>query len=507
MTRGPRIAILSFHLESNAFSPPSRLEDFRQLCWLEGEAVSEHARRLNHMPSEITGFYARMDAAGPWQPLPLVIAAAPPGGPVDEPTWQLFLDTATARLRAALPVDAVYLGNHGAASGLGQGDTEAELMDAVRAIVGPEVPLIASYDLHCNISDRVIHALDGLFPYRTNPHVDLRQRAADAADAILACLGGERLQLRHVRLPFTPPSVTLLTARGPFADAIGWADTLLREDTSGELVDVSVTGGFVFSDVPQCGMCVSVTTRGDPLHAERTAQALARRIWEDRHRYLVVTSTVDEAVAQARTSTVPLLFADVADNPGGGGGGNTVGLMKAFHEARIPGVVLGVFIDADAVQQAVAAGVGGTAELVFNRMPSLFADTYAATARVLMLSDGEGTGRRGILKDRRFSLGASALVELLPSGMRVLVSSLRRQLSEPAMLEMHGIDIAAARVLIVKSRGHYRAGFDEFFSDDRIVDVDSDGLTTPNLARVPFRHLPRPVFPLDADTAWPASAG
>ncbi|SAI70754.1 peptidase [Bordetella trematum] len=121
---------------------------------------------------------------------------------------------------------------------------------------------------------------------------------------------------------------------------------------------------------------------------------------------------------------------------------------------------------------------------------------------MLKLTDGEGMGRRGILRGRKFSLGRSCLLELVDSGIKVVVGSLRRQLAEPAMLEMHGIDIATAGHVIVKSRGHYRAGFDEFFPNERIHDVDSPGLTTPNLKQIDFKRLPRPVWPLDENAAW-----
>jgi microcystin degradation protein MlrC len=141
-------------------------------------------------------------------------------------------------------------------------------------------------------------------------------------------------------------------------------------------------------------------------------------------------------------------------------------------------------------------------DAVFNQTESEYSRKYTARVKVLKLTDGEGVGRRGSLRDRKFSLGPSALLELKDSGMLVVVGSLRRQLAEPAMLEMHGIDISQAKFVIVKSRGHYRAGFDEFFSNDRIFDVDSPGLTTPNLAQVEFKRLPRPVWPLDKEAAW-----
>jgi microcystin degradation protein MlrC len=146
--------------------------------------------------------------------------------------------------------------------------------------------------------------------------------------------------------------------------------------------------------------------------------------------------------------------------------------------------------------------VGGEFDAVFNRTEGEYARRYEARARVLVLSDGQGMGRRGILQGRKFSLGTSALIELCESGMQVLVGSLRRQLAEPAMLEMHGVDISKVRILLVKSRGHYRAGFDEFFPDERIYDVDSLGLTSPNLSQIHFKRLPRPVWPLDNAAVW-----
>jgi microcystin degradation protein MlrC len=165
-------------------------------------------------------------------------------------------------------------------------------------------------------------------------------------------------------------------------------------------------------------------------------------------------------------------------------------------------VVLGVFIDPDLAAEAHARGEGAAFEAVFNRVESEFSKRFVAPARVLRLTDGHGVGRRGSLAGREFTLGPSALLELEGSGLRVVVGSLRRQLLEPRMLEMHGVDIAEARAVVVKSRGHFRAGFDEFFPNERILEVDAPGLVSPILANFPWRRLPRPVFPLDPDATW-----
>jgi microcystin degradation protein MlrC len=332
--------------------------------------------------------------------------------------------------------------------------------------------------------------------------VDQRERAAEAADLLVEMLSGMKTQKAFIRMPITPPSVTLLTARGPYADLVKMGTAMMQTPAEGPIANVSVSAGFVFSDLPKCGITICVTSRGDLAAAQACALKLARAAWADRARYVPDMLEIPEAIEKAQQTTVPLLFADVADNPGGGGRGNTSWLLTAFNAAKIPGVLLGVFIDPELAQQAHKAGEGREFDAVFNATESQFSKRFTGRARVLKLTDGEGLGRRGILRGKKFSLGPSALIELVDTGPRVVVGSLRRQLCDPAMLEMHGLDIATVKILIVKSRGHYRAGFDEYFPESQIFDVDSPGLTTPNLKNVDFKRLPRPVFPIDQDATW-----
>ena len=498
----PRVAVLGLHLEANAFAPPTTREDFTLQCWEEGEAISALARTVSHLPSELPGFYARMDATGPWIAHPIVIASAPPGGPIEQGLFQAFCDKVQIGLAAALPLDAVYVASHGASSAGGDEDSDGTLVALVRRIVGPAVPIVVSHDLHCNVSERLIDACDALVVYRTNPHVDQRERAAESADLLREMLAGMRSAKAFIRLPLTPPTVTLLTAEGPYADLMAYGQSFV----GGAIANVSVAGGFVFSDLPKCGMTVTVTARGDAAAARDTALAIARRAWAERGRYTRDLLSVPDAVALARRAAAgsipPVILADSADNPGGGGRGNTAWLMRALHDAGVPDVVLGVFVDPGLAQEAHAAGLGAHLSAVFNRVESEFSKRMEAGAVIEALTDGSAVGRRGVSAGRRFDLGPSALLRLDRSGMRVVIGSLRRQLAEPVMLEMHGIDIAAARCVVVKSRGHFRAGFDEFFPPHQVFEVDAPGLTSPVLANFNWKRLPRPVFPLDHDAGW-----
>ena len=230
--------------------------------------------------------------------------------------------------------------------------------------------------------------------------------------------------------------------------------------------------------------------------ARHTAVTLARQAWADRARHTRRLLSVREAVALAQRAAdgadPPVIFSDSADNPGGGGRGNTTWLLRALHAAQVPGVVLGVFVDPDLAAELHALGENKRLNAVFNRVESEFSKRFEASAVVQKLSDGVGVGRRGILAGKRFNLGPSALLRLDGSGLRVVVGSLRRQLAEPVMLEMFGIDIGAARCVVVKSRGHFRAGFDEFFSAGAGV---RSGHARPDQPGAEQLHLAPPAAP------------
>lgn len=498
----PRIAILGIHLEANGFAPPTVREDFTSQCWEEGDAITRLARQTSHLPLEVPGFYADMDAAGPWTPVPIIMLNAQPGGPIEQEVFDDFLARAESGLRAALPVDAVYVSSHGGSSTTRDDDNDGTLLVLVRRIVGPGVPVVVTHDLHCNVSERLVDATDALIAYRTNPHVDQRERAGEAAALLRRMLGGLRTRKAFIRLPIAAPTVTLLTKEGPYADLIKLGQQLSRPP----IVNVSVTAGCVFTDLPKCGMTVNVTSDGDQEAADRVAREIAQAAWADRNRYFRELTSVPQGVALAleagREGAAPVLLADISDNPGGGGRGNTTWLMRALHEAGVKGVVVGVFTDPALARDAHEAGEGARLRAVFNRVESGFSTRFECGATVLQVSDGKDVGRRGMHAGRTILLGPSALIQLDGSGMRVAVISLREQLLDPRMLEMFGVDIAQARCVVVKSRGHFRAGFDEFFPPGKIHEVDTPGLTSAVLSNFDWKGLKRPIWPLDAHTTW-----
>ncbi|MGH8707105.1 MAG: M81 family metallopeptidase [Burkholderiales bacterium] len=482
----PRVALLGFHLESNGFAPVSGEAVFRSLCYAKGEAISREARReVSSLPAEIPAFYREMDALGAWSAVPLIVAAAEPGGPVEAGFFQQTLAAMRRRLAAAGGLDAVYISNHGGMVSTDGPDPDGELYAMVRETVGPRVAVVATVDLHANISERMVANVDALVSYRTNPHVDQEARAADAARLLHRFMSGTRSQRAFIRLPLTPASVTLLTREGPYADAIAYGQTRV----GGGVLDVSIVGGFVFSDTPKNGVAVVVNgTQGADVRG--TALDIAERIWNDRQRFVKRLTSMDEAVRGALRPDAARIWSDAGDNPGGGGSGQTTALLRALLEARAQGVLYGIFFEpriAEAAQKA-------------SEFNAVFTEGLSVPARVLKTTDGHCVGRRGIWAGRALELGPTCALQI--DGITVVCVSRRKQCADPVFFEMHGLDIAAARTVVVKSRGHFRAGFDEFFPPERVLEVDTPGLTSPVLERLDFRGLPRPVFPLDRDASW-----
>ena len=164
---GPRIAILGMHLESNAFAPVTTGADFRDSCYLvEDEILAEAAKPAPAMPAEVPGFVAEMDWAGPWQPVPIIVTGTGPGGPVDHDFFTETMAAMRSRLVGQLPLDGVYISNHGAMTSTGSLDPDGEMFRMVRDTVGPQAPVVVTLDLHANISEEMVASTDAIISYR-----------------------------------------------------------------------------------------------------------------------------------------------------------------------------------------------------------------------------------------------------------------------------------------------------------------------------------------------------
>ncbi|MEO0829854.1 MAG: M81 family metallopeptidase, partial [Pseudomonadota bacterium] len=450
----PRVALMGMILESNRYARPATRADFEGLTWASGEALLAEARsETPALAKEFAAFVQAMDATGPWTPVPILLAACHPHGPVEKEVFDAYLEEVLAGLEQ--PVDAVYLCHHGAMVATHLDDPDGVLADHVRSKVGPEIPLVLTLDLHANLSDRMCHAVDVVCGYRTNPHVDMIERGEEAAFTLRRILAGLAVpKVAHVKLPLAPATVSLLTASGPYGELIDYGQRRQAE-MAGAILNVSIFGNFIFSDVPENGVSVVVTARDDLSMAEELAQDIAARAWAMRERFVRSLISIDEAVNLAKKrDRNPVIFSDAGDNPGGGGSGRTTELLAALTASEAADVLYGSYFDAALAEEAHALGKGTTFKARFNRDTGdqswdAWDTPFEAEATVVALRDGEVTGRLGLLAGRRLKLGRCALLQI--GGIQVVVISDRTQTADPVFFEMFGLDIGAAHTVVVKS--------------------------------------------------------
>ena len=504
MNKIPKIAVLGIHLESNSFAPSVTMPDFEERCLLFGDDLLVDSRSKHPAAcGTLTGFVLEMDKISEWQAAPIIYADGGAAGPIDHKYFLELKEEMRARLIEALPVDGVYFAEHGAAVSTEHPDPDGELFAMAREVVGPDIPIVSVLDLHAIVSEKMVEMADVMVSYRTNPHVDQIERGAECAHIMHEMMAGARVESAFIRLPIVAPQVKQLTTDGLYAEAIKYGQTKVDET----VLNVSILGGFTYGDTPFNGMSFLVTTRGDEQKAQIICKELAEFVWEGRQRLLPTLIPLEEcielAVAQGKDpSREPIIIADVADNPGGGGRGNTIWLLKGLHDANAKGVILGVFTDAALAGEAHKFGAGTNFKARFNRLEAdKYSEQFEAEAEILHLSEGQIIGRSpGSRSGMAIDLGLTAVLRI--EGITVVVISIRQQCFDPGYFEEFGVDVVGASTTIVKSRGHFRAGFSVYFRPGQIYECDAPGLTSPNLKNFEWKGFQRPIYPLDMETEW-----
>lgn len=489
-----RVLIAQFMHETNTFSVlPTTLDDYRRRWLVMGE---ELATRFAGTRTEIGGLLDAATQHG-WDLVPALAANATPSGRLTAQTWTWIRDAIVDAARAAGRIDGICLACHGAAVAESCDDPEGELLHALRAVVGPDVPIAMTLDLHANITERMARLSNALISYRTYPHVDQYERAQQAATLVQATMQGRIRPQGLMRQPATLSGTAegRTTEPGPMTELLALAEAFEREPG---IHVVSVQAGFMPSDIPNVGPSVAVSHEPWALaRAEAIAQAMAQAIWDRRHRHNTPMWTVEQAVAKALAhdgATGPLVIADGTDNPGGGAYGDATRLLQALLSHGVDGVAVGTMFDPGAVAAARAAGVGAVVDLrLGGHHDPAFGAPLAVRAQVVSLSDGDFVNDGPMQRGVRMSMGPTAVLHL--GGVEVVTVSSRLQTTDLQVFGSQGIDPRQRRVLVVKSVQHFRAAYAPIAGD--IIVVDSGALCSPDVRRFAYTKLRRPVFPLD----------
>ncbi|UCE32445.1 MAG: M81 family metallopeptidase, partial [Burkholderiales bacterium] len=373
--------------------------------------------------------------------VPLAWAAASPSAHVTTDAFERIVGELAARLEAAGPVDGVYLDLHGAMVTERHDDGEGEILRRVRACVGPRVPVVASLDLHANVTRAMVRHADALSIYRTYPHVDMADTGARAAALLMRLIDDGRPLAKALRqLDY----LTGIPSQSTFTEPARSLFEHLHALEQRAPVSLSFAPGFPMADFDECGM--SVTGYGeDPAAAERAVQALAGAVSDAEPHFALELRTPDDAVRYAMSHGAPgapLVLADTQDNPGAGGNGDTTDLLRALIEHRAPEAVLGLLIDPDAAARAHQLGPGMTAPFSLGEISGVPGRVpLTGRFRIERLGDGQFTCTGPMFSGFRMNLGPMALLraEAAP-GVRLVLASRKCQAADQEMFRHVGIE-------------------------------------------------------------------
>lgn len=487
----PRIGVLGYAHETNALAAPISLHD--------GVRIDRQAGGLG--ANWVAGPAVDVLAESGAQVVELPLIELPPGGPLRHRDFVAYLSETEGALLEAGTLDALLVLGHGAGCTTKAADADGVYLELLRRTVGPEPSLTTVLDLHANVSEAMVRSVDAIVGYRTNPHVDVAERSREAAALALQTTQNVELGLAWCSLPLLLSQLgQLTTGAEPLGRVIDRSQTLVK----GPVLNISVFGGFSLGDSPDAGLSVTVTaaTSGEGSFPDSASVAteVADWAWQLRREYRSSATPLSDAVKRACHDKGPLLLADVADNPGGGAPGTSTALLGALLGAGASDVQLALQCDPRLVQDAFGSGLGAKITAVFNRgSTDPLAATLAAQATVTALRDGLYRPTTGVYAGATLRPGPTCTLDL--GGVTVGVSSHPLQVSDPGLLTHVGLDSQAARVLVVKSRGHFRAGFAHMFDESQIVEVDAPGLAPVDLSQLSPVKLRRPIYPIDVDLA------
>jgi len=486
-----RIGIAGFTHESNSFSViPTTLNDFQ--IW-EDQAIIDHFTLTFH---EIAGFIAGAEEFG-YELCPLVAANATPAGPLTAETYETLVGKLLAALIKNAPaLDGLLLALHGAMVAEGFPHADAETVHRVREVVGPDFPLVVTHDYHGNVSEELVADVDALVIYKTNPHIDQRERGLQAASILVRTIRGEVKPVGAIAKPEVLFNIAYHnTSRLPMQPLMQEAIDLEKKPG---ILACSIAAGYQYADVPAMGPSILVVADGDPELAQREADRLGQMMWDIRDQLIPHLPDPATAVQRAITSEHrPVALFDLGDNIGGGGAGDATVLLKELIDQQADGWVVTIY-DPEAVNACAQAGIGSTVSLlVGGKTDDMHGPTLSITGRVRTLHDGtfEETERRHG-GGRYFNQGLTAVLEVggttLSRRGLLILNSRRTSPNSIHQITCVGIQSQQQRILVAKGAVAPRAAYEPICAE--VIEVDTPGATAINRSPAEYHQARKTLY-------------
>ncbi len=477
-----RIFSATLATETNTFAPmPAGMASFKERGYF---AAGAHPDQMQFFAAPLWAARLRGAQQG-WTLVEGMVAAAQPSGVVTRVAYEALRDELLADLRAALPVDVVLLGLHGAMVADGYDDCEGDLLQQVREIVGPSVVIGAELDPHCHLSERMVNYADLLIAFKEYPHTDVLERAFELVDLCVAQAEG---RVRPVPAVADAHMISVIhTTREP---GRGLVDRVMALEGQGGVLSISLVHGFPWGDVPDMGSKVLVYTDGDAKQAQALAGKLADELFSLREQMVKPYPNIDAALDEALAfDGGPVVLADSADNAGGGAASDATFMLRRMVERGIGNAALGPLWDPLAVRIATDAGVGAVLPLrIGGKVGPMSGDPIDLVCTVKALKADMHMSGLGTLQ----SLGDCALVEA--NGIQIVLNTVRGQAMGTDLFTQLGCDLGARKIIVVKSSQHFYASYSKIAK--HVIYVDAPGSVTTDLKSLPYRKIKRPKWPL-----------
>lgn len=471
--------------ETNSFSPiPTDLESYRE-TFLYLPSTGEGVELADSLVADVN-LSLMAEQRGHWAHQGL-IAGAQPSMPTSLGAWEALRDEVISDIERMESLDAVLLFLHGAQMAMGVDDCEGELLEAIRERVGSDVVIAVLFDLHGNVTERMVAATDFLVACQEYPHIDFEARAEHMFDLVEKAVAGELSpQVCCQRIPMFG---SFPTTRQPMRDFV---DRCLGLQGCEEVLSVSLAHGFAWSDVADAGASVMVTTNGDMQRAAYWSRQLALEFFAIRDALVSPPLSVDSALDKAlEQDAYPVVIADTTDNPGGGAPGDSTYLLRCILQRGITDVGLAMIFDPEATKIAAAAGEGAVLSLrIGGKLCALSGTPLDVEAKVLCV-------RKDAVQLRSSSCRPLGLaVAIAVAGVEIVMCSVREQTFTRECFTEMGIDPSSKRLLVVKSHQHFHEDFSKFASE--ILYATPPGVVVRDFSGLPYRNITRPVWPIDS---------
>lgn len=486
-TEQMRIVVGGLYHETNTFaSACTDLQAFKEYQYAEGDEILEKYRGTR---MEIGAF---LDYAEPmrWEVIPTIYAAALPAGIVKRRAYNTLIKRILRRIR--LPANGALFALHGAMVAEGIEDCEADVLKCLREVLGAGCPIVATFDIHANLSREIVEYADTLVGYDTYPHTDIYERGLEAGRIL-----GELVQKRSRpaksfrKLPLLTAPQAQATDSSPMKDVMA---KVHEWEASGQILCASVAVGFPYADVGRVGASILAYALGSEAIVQSCTSDIAGYMWEVRRSFSVNNISAEEAVHRALSvDEGPVVLVDVADNTGGGAPGDGTVLLRALLTAGASNCVVTI-VDAEAVQRAAVEGVDSEVDLlVGGKHDRHHGEPVQIKGRVVKVTDGGYVHRGSYMTGLKVGMGKTAIINC--GGLNLVLTERKAMPFDAEQLRSVGIEPAQQRIIVVKSAIAWKAAYGDIAKE--AIYVETPGICSSNLQRFMYKAIPRPIFPLD----------